>query len=307
MQDIAFLHAGNWLESDHLPEHVIFAGAGYIALEMAQFYRRTGARVAVVGPGEPVADHEDRDVAQALQAILEEEGITFRLGARVKAVAREASGVRVSFQADRETGSIAGSHLFIATGRRPNTDDLGIDTIGLTPDKDGIIEAGERLATRVPGVWVAGDARGGPMFTHTSWNDHLVLESQLLGDGSRTTVGRIVPYAIFTDPELSRVGMTEAEGHRKHGEHIKVATFKMKQNGKAVEQGEARGFIKLIADARDGRLLGAAVLAVEGAELVASDITLMNAGATLAPIRQGVYLHLTLSEAIQSAASALEL
>jgi pyruvate/2-oxoglutarate dehydrogenase complex dihydrolipoamide dehydrogenase (E3) component len=307
LEDVAFLHAGNWLESDHLPKHVIFAGAGYIALEMAQFYRRMGAQVTVVGPGKQVADHEDPDVAQALQRILADEEITFRLGGRVKAVAREASGVRVSVRTDGETGPIAGSHLFIATGRRPNTDDLSLDTIGLTPDKDGVIEVDDRLATRAAGVWVAGDARGGPMFTHTSWDDHRVLESQLLGDGSRTTAGRIVPYAIFTDPELGRVGMTEAEARRKYGEEVKTATFEMKQNGKATEQGETRGFIKLIADGRDGRLLGAAVLAVEGAELVASYITLMNAGATLAPIRQGIYIHPTLSEAIQSAASVLEL
>ena len=149
----------------------------------------------------------------------------------------------------------------------------------------GAIRVDERLATNVPGVWVAGDARGGPMFTHTSWDDHLVLESQLLGDGSRTMTGRIVPYAIFTDPELGRVGMTEEEARRAHGNQIKVAIFDMKHSGKATEEGETRGFIKLIANVRDKRLLGAAVLAVEGAELVASYITLMNAGAPLTRIR----------------------
>jgi pyruvate/2-oxoglutarate dehydrogenase complex dihydrolipoamide dehydrogenase (E3) component len=171
----------------------------------------------------------------------------------------------------------------------------------------GAIQVDERLATNVPGVWVAGDARGGPMFTHTSWDDHLILESQFLGDGSRTTTGRIVPYAIFTDPELGRVGMTEEEARRAYGSQIKVASFEMKHSGKATEEGETQGFIKLIADVRNKRLLGAAVLTVEGAELVASCITLMNSWADLSRMSSGIYIHPTLSEAVQSAAVALNL
>ena len=307
LSTVEYLHAGNWLKHDQLPAHVIFAGAGVIALEMAQFYRRMGAQVTVIGSGSQAAVSEDSEVSGALQEILEAEGIEFRLNSRVKSVSGDSMGVRVIAESAGQEQSITGSHLFLATGRRPNTDDLGLEVVGVRIGEKGAIQVDERLATGAPGVWVAGDARGGPMFTHTSWDDHLILESQLLGDGSRTTTGRIVPYAIFTDPELGRVGMTEGEARRVHGGQIKVAHFDMKHSGKATENGETRGFIKLIADARDSRLLGAAFLATEGAELVAPCITLMNAGAPLTRIRDGIYIHPTLSEAMQSAVVALNL
>jgi pyruvate/2-oxoglutarate dehydrogenase complex dihydrolipoamide dehydrogenase (E3) component len=304
---VAYLHAGNWLKNDELPEHVILVGAGPIGLEMAQFYRRMGSQVTVVGSGNRVAGNEDPEVADALQAILEAEGIAFRLNSRVKAAASDSVGVRAVVESGEKEESITGSHLFLATGRQPNTDDLGLECVGVRLGEKGVIQVNERLASSVPGIWVAGDARGGPMFTHTSWDDHLILESQLLGDCSRTTIGRIVPYAIFTDPELGRVGMTEKEARRIHGENIKVANFAVRQNGRATELGETQGFIKLIADVRDHRLLGAAFLTSEGAELVASCITLMNAGAPLSRIETGIYIHPTLSEAMQSAVVALNL
>ncbi|MDB6172153.1 MAG: FAD-dependent pyridine nucleotide-disulfide oxidoreductase [Chthoniobacteraceae bacterium] len=307
LSTVAYLHAGNWLKYDQLPQHVIIAGAGPIALEMAQFYRRMGAEVTVVGSGHQVAANEDPEVAGALQGIMETEGIAFRLNSRVKAVTGDSMMVRVVADSAEKEQSITGSHLFLATGRRPNTNDLGLEAVGVRIGEKGAIQVDERLATGVPGIWIAGDARGGPMFTHTSWDDHLILESQLLGNGSRTTTGRIVPYAIFTDPELGRVGMTEKEARRLHGGQIKVASFAMKHSGKATEQGETQGFIKLIADIRDKRLLGAAFLTAEGAELVASCITLMNTGAPLTRIRDAIYIHPTLSEAMQSAVVALNL
>jgi pyruvate/2-oxoglutarate dehydrogenase complex dihydrolipoamide dehydrogenase (E3) component len=307
LSTVEYLHAGNWLKHDQLPARVVIAGAGVIALEMAQFYRRMGAQVTVIGSGDQAAATEDPEVSGALQAILEAEGIEFRLNSWVKSVSSDSTGVRVVAESAGQKQSITGSHLFLATGRQPNTDDLGLETVGARLGEKGAIQVDERLATGAPGVWVAGDARGGPMFTHTSWDDHLILESQLLGDGSRTTTGRIVPYAIFTDPELGRVGMTEGEARRLHGGQIKVAHFDMKYSGKATEVGETQGFIKLIADTRDHRLLGAAFLTAEGAELVASCITLMNAGAPLTRIRDGIYIHPTLSEAMQSAVVALNL
>ena len=307
LSEVEYIHAGNWLKHDQLPKHLIFAGAGAIGLEMAQFYRRMGAQVTVVASESQVAKGEDGEVARAMQAILEAEGIVVRLNSPIKAVANDPAGVRATIQSAGKEESITGSHLFLATGRLPNTDDLGLQALGIRMGGKGAIQVDERLSTNVPGVWVAGDARGGPMFTHTSWDDHLVLASQLLGDGSRTTTGRIVPYAIFTDPELGRVGMTEEEARRTYGSQVKVATFEMKHSGKATEQGETQGFIKLIADIRDKRLLGAAILAVEGGELVASCITLMNSGAALTRMSSGIYIHPTLSEAVQSAAVALDL
>ena len=307
LDDVPFLHAGNWLDSKALPDHVVFAGAGYIALEMAQFYRRMGAQVTVIGPDKQVVQHEDADVALALQRTLENEGIIFRLNSRVKAVSRDGQAVRVALESLGKDESVTGSHFFIATGRRPNTNDLGFETVGVKVNDRGVIEVDDRLATSVPGIWAAGDVRGGPMFTHTAWDDYRILESQLLGDVKHTKAGRVIPYAIFTDPELGRVGMTEDEARRKHGDHVRVATFPMKFNGKATELGETCGFIKLVGDSRDRKLLGAAVLAVEGAELAGIYITLMNARATIDTICDGIYIHPTLAEAAQSAASALKL
>src|SRR5439155_1575541 len=164
--------------------------------------------------------------------------------------------------------------LFVATGRKPNTDDLGLETIGVKVSDRGIIETDKRLAAGVDGVWAAGDIRGGPMFTHTAWDDYRVLMSQMTGDGSRTT-DRVVPYAVFTDPELGRVGLTESEA-RQAGRAVKVARFDMEENGKAREIGETKGFIKVIVDQQTNRILGAAVLAAEGAELVHIYVDLMN-------------------------------
>ncbi|HEY6579790.1 MAG TPA: FAD-dependent oxidoreductase, partial [Rubrobacter sp.] len=183
--------------------------------------------------------------------------------------------------------------------RLPNTDDLGLENVGLETSK-GIIEVDERLATSIEGIWAAGDIRGGPMFTHTSWDDHRVLLSQMAGDGSHTTE-RVVPYAIFTDPELGRVGMTEREA-REAGYEVEVMTLDMRQEkGKAREIGENKGLIKVVADASDGRILGAAVLTAEGAELVHVYVDLMNAGATLDVLRNAVHIHPTLAEDVQSA------
>ena len=180
-------------------------------------------------------------------------------------------------------------------------DDLGLENVGLDTAKS-IVEVDERLATKVEGIWAAGDVRGGPMFTHTSWDDHRILLSQIAGDGSRTTE-RVVPYGIFTDPELGRAGMTEHEA-REAGYEVEVYTFDMKkEKGKALEIGENRGFIKVVADASNDRILGAAVLAAEGTELVHVYVNLMNAGASLDAIRDAVYAHPTLAEDIQSAVS----
>lgn len=304
LADVPYLHAGNWLASEQCPKRLAIIGASYIGLEMAQFYRAMGADVCVIGPGGQIADREDEDVAAELKNLLEAEGIRFELSTKVTALARDASGGLTLTTDDGRT--IAATDLFLATGRHPNTDDLGLETVGVDRDAKGFIKVDQRLASNVKGISVAGDVRGGPMFTHSSWDDHRILENQLFGDGHRTTAGRIVPYAIFTDPELGRVGLTEREARQRHGDAIRVARFKLSHNGKAVQTGEPNGFVKVIAGP-DDRLLGAAVLAADGAELVASYVTLMNCGATLATICNGIYIHPTVSEAVQSAVLALKL
>ncbi|MGH9630762.1 MAG: mercuric reductase [Bryobacteraceae bacterium] len=300
LAEIEYLDSENWLDRPELPARLAILGGGYIALEMAQFYRRMGSEVTVIERSGQILSHEDEDVARSIQELVEREGVRFHLNSEVKSVRKDGGQLVL----DRDGGQMRVSNLFVATGRKPNTGDLGLEKIGVKLSKEGTLEADRRLATNVEGVWAAGDVRGGPMFTHTSWDDYRILMSQMTGDGSRTT-DRIVPYAVFTDPELGRVGMTEKEA-RKTGRDLKISRFDMKKNGKAREIGAPDGFIKLIADAREGKLLGAAVLADQGGELVHIYVDLMNANAPYSVIRDAVHIHPTLAEAIQSAASALE-
>jgi pyruvate/2-oxoglutarate dehydrogenase complex dihydrolipoamide dehydrogenase (E3) component len=300
LKDIKFIHAGNWLESAELPDHLAMIGGGAIGLEMAQFYRRMGSRVTVIEFGAQIAGHEDPDIAQALQTILESEGIEFRLRTSVKRIRSDGRGLTLALGEDGSS-QLGVSHVFVATGRLPNTDDLGLETVGVTMSNHGIIQVDERLTSNVKGIWVAGDVRGGPQFTHTSWDDYRILLSQIAGDGSRT-MKRVVPYATFTDPELGRVGMTEQEA-RRAGHSVKIGRFEMSDSGKAFEIGETAGVIKVVIDTASNLILGAAVLAANGAELVHIYITLMNAGAPYTVIREAIHIHPTLAEAIQSAVS----
>ena len=300
IEGVDVIESGNWLEKTELPEHVAVVGGSYIGLEMAQFYRRMGSRVTVVvGNHDRVAPREDDDVTEALRDILEDEGIEFVFCERAENVAPDGDRGLVLTLDGGDPAEIRASHLFLATGRKPNTDDLGLETVGLETDS-GFVQVDERLATSVEGIWAAGDIRGGPMFTHTSWDDHRILLSQIAGDGSRTTE-RVVPYAVFTDPDLGRVGMTEREA-REAGYEVEVMRFDIsKEKGKALEIGETKGLIKVVADASSGLILGAAVLAAGGSELVHTYVDLMNAGAPVSVIRDALHIHPTLAEDIQSA------
>lgn len=304
LQDIGYLDAENWLDHATLPQHLALVGGGYIGLEMAQFYRRMGAQVTVIEGGEQVAGKEDPDVAAAIQRALEAEGIAFRLNARVQRLRKGESGITLSLDSGDSSEELPVSDVFIAVGRKPNTDDLGLENVGLHAAANGALEVDRRLCTGIPGIWAVGDVRGGPMFTHTAWDDYRIVESQLIGDGSRTTE-RVVPYAMFTDPELGRVGLTEQQA-RAAGKNIKVARFDMKRNGKATEMGETEGFIKVVIDAGNDRILGASVLSAEASELVHIYVALMNAGAPYTVLKNAIHIHPTLAEAVQSAVSSLQ-
>ena len=300
---IKFIDAGNWLRHKELPVHLVIVGGSYIGLEMCQFYRRMGSRVTVIEDNSRIASREDEDVSEAMQKILEDEGIKFNLNAKVSRVEQKSDGIVVTIEGQSRSKRIAATHIFIAVGRQPNTDDLGLESVGVKTDEHGIVKIDKRLATNIEGVWAAGDIRGGFQFTHTSWDDYRILESQMIGDKSRTTK-RIVPYAMFTDPELGRVGITEKEA-RDNKLDVKVSRYEMKSNGKAREIGESVGFIKVIADAKTEKIIGAAVLANEGAEIVHSYVDLMNANAKYTVLRDAVHIHPTLSEAVQSAVKPL--
>ncbi len=300
IENIKFVDAGNWLQMKELPPHIAILGGSYIGLEMAQFYRRMGSRVTVIENGGRIASREDADISAALQTILEKEKIEFRLNAKVAAVKNPAKGkIALHFDDANKPNVLTATHLFVATGRTPNTDDLGLETVGVNMDERGNVKINEKLETNVEGIWAAGDIRGGFQFTHTAWDDYRIIESQMIGDKSRTTK-RIVPYAMFTDPELGRVGLTETEAREKY-KKIKLGFFEMKGNGKAREIGESVGFIKIVVDAATEKILGAAVLANEGAELVHEYVDLMNADVSYKILRDSVHIHPTLAEAVQSA------
>jgi len=293
------IHADNWLDQTDLPEHLVILGSGYIGFEMGQFYRRMGAQVTLLEGGPQVLKNEDADVAENLESYLKAEGISFLKNIQVNEFKYESGGWKIQLK----DSVVEGSHVFVATGRKPNTDDLGLEKIGVRVDHKGYVLHDEKLSTNVPGVWVAGDARGGPLFTHTAWDDFRILQSQILGDGSRT-LHRIVPYAIFTDPELGRVGITEKQARTQRMD-IAVAHFPFSENSKANELRETKGFIKLIADPKHDQLLGAAVVGAHASETVQLYVTLMNANAPYSVIRDAIYIHPTLAEAAQSAVSLL--
>lgn len=303
LETVDCLHAGNWMDRPELPQHLLLLGGGYIALEMGQFYRRMGSQVTIIERGERILAREDPEVVAALQKLLAAEGIAFRTNTTVERV-EATEGVTLHTRHNERTEKLQGSHLFIAIGRKPNTDDLGLETVGVLQDEHGYVQVDERLATNVEGIWAAGDIRGGPQFTHTSWDDHRILLSQMTGNRSRTT-HRHVPYAVFTDPELGRIGMTEAEA-RKSGKKIKTARFAMERNGKASELGETEGFLQVIADAETDQLLGATLLCTEASELVHIYIALINANAPYTVLRDAIHIHPTLAEAVQSAVAALD-
>ncbi|WP_205544178.1 mercuric reductase [Rubrobacter indicoceani] len=296
LDGVEYLSAENWLDREDLPEKLVVVGGGYIGAEMAQFYRRMGSEVTVVGGSSGrILPNEDEDVSGAMQEILSEEGIEFVLGARAEKVEKSASGLTLTLSGG---GTVSCTDIFVASGRAPNLEALNLDVIGLNPEDSGFVGVDEHLRTSVEGVWAAGDVRGGPMFTHTAYDDFKVILSAMTGDGSHTTE-RVIPYAVFTDPELGRAGMTEAQA-REAGRDIEVMRYDMANDGKSAEIGETKGFIKVVGDAGTKEILGASVLASEGSELVHIYIDLMNAGAPHTVIRDAVHIHPTRSESIQS-------
>ncbi len=298
LDDVPVIDAENWIALHERPAHVLMLGGGYIALEMSQALQRLGSQVTVLQKGSQLAEREEREVSDALLSALERDGCTVRLGVEVQRIERANGGVR----AHLADGVVDGSHLFLAAGRQPNTDTLGLATVGIQPGEGGYLTVDDRLSTERPELWAAGDIRGGPAFTHTAYDDFRVLRSQLLGDGSDDRC-RIVPYAIFTEPELGRVGISEAEA-RRAGRQVRVGRRAMADSGKARELGKTEGFIKVVADAGTGEILGATALCEQGAEIVQLFVELMNAGATVDKLQRAIHIHPTLAEAAKNAALA---
>lgn len=295
LDQTAHLTNAGIMELRELPDHLLVLGGGYIGLEFGQMFRRFGSRVTIVHRGDEILTREDPDVAAELQKILEGEGISFVLRARTSRVQHSNGRITLTLDGDGGSQMLSGSHLLVAVGRRPNTDDLGLEQAGVHTDAKGYIPVNGRLETNVPGIWVIGDVKGGPAFTHISYNDYQILYANLVEGKNVTIDHRIVPYSVFTDPQLGRVGMTEKDARAK-GHNVKIGKIPMSWVARAIERDETAGFMKLVVDAADDRILGAAILASEGGELIQTLGMVMLAGLPYTLLKGAVYIHPTLAE-----------
>jgi pyruvate/2-oxoglutarate dehydrogenase complex dihydrolipoamide dehydrogenase (E3) component len=295
LDQAGFLTNESIMQVTDLPEHLLVLGGGYVGLEFGQMFRRFGSGVTVVDFAEQVLPHEDADVARELQQALEAEGIRFVLKARTTRAERDDGQVVLRLEDGEGAESVRGSHLLVATGRRPNTDDLGLEAAGVQTTTQGFIPVNGRLETNVPGIWALGDVNGGPAFTHIAYNDYQIVSANLIEGKDLTTANRLVPYAVFTDPQLGRVGLTEKEA-RATGRQLKIGKIPMAWVARAVERAETAGLMKLVVDAETDRILGAAILSSEGGELVQILEFVMRAGAPYTLLKGAVYIHPTLAE-----------
>lgn len=304
IEGVDFLTNTSLLDLDVLPEHLVIIGASYIGLEFAQVYRRLGSAVTVIEMGPRAIARDDEDVSETVRDVLEREGVTFRFNAECVKVARSGSGVSVGLSCESGEPEIVGSHLLLAVGRVPNTDDLGLDTVGVATNKRGFIEVDDQLRTSVKGVWALGDCNGRGAFTHTSYHDYEVVAANLLDDDPRRITDRISCYGLFVDPPLGRVGMTEEQA-RKSGRNVLVGKRMMTNVSRAKERGETDGFIKILVDGDTKEILGAAILGIGGDEVVQMLLTAMYAKAPYTDISRGVYIHPTVSELVPTTLQSL--
>jgi pyruvate/2-oxoglutarate dehydrogenase complex dihydrolipoamide dehydrogenase (E3) component len=292
---VDYLTNSSMLDVDELPPHLVILGGSYIGLELAQIYRRFGSEVTVIELAPRLIAREDEDVSLAVADILRGEGIDIRVDTKVVGVARHGNGVAVDVIRDGAHSQIVGSHLMLAIGRRPNTDDLGLDIAGIAVDERDFIKVDDKLCTNVSGVWAMGDCNGRGAFTHTSYNDFEIIAANVLDQGDRRASDRITAYALFTDPPLGRVGMTEADV-RRSGKPALMATLAMANVSRAFEKGESLGFMKILVDKESKKFLGASFLGLSGDELVHSILDLMYAGAPYTVLQRAVHIHPTVSE-----------
>ncbi len=294
---VPYLTNSTILELDALPRHLVIVGGSYVGLEFAQMYRRFGSEITVVEKGSRLVQHEDEDVSEAVREILEREGIAVRCNAECISFSPHGEDVAVSVDCTEGEPEVIGSHALLAVGRRPNTDDLGLENAGVATDKHGYITVDDQLRTSVPGIWALGDCNGKGAFTHTSYNDFEIVAANLFDDQPRRVSDRITAYALYTDPPLGRAGKTEAEA-RKSGRQVLVGTRPMTRVNRAVEKGETQGFMKVLVDAESNQILGAAILGTGGDEAIHCILDVMYAKAPYSTMQRAVHIHPTVSELI---------
>jgi pyruvate/2-oxoglutarate dehydrogenase complex dihydrolipoamide dehydrogenase (E3) component len=300
LDHVPVLDSTSIMELEVLPEHLLVLGGGYIGLEFGQMFRRFGSAVTIVQRGERLLSREDADVAEEVAKILKQDGIEVLLNAEALRVTQAADRrIQMTVRTPDKERALSGSHFLAAAGRVPNTDRLNLASAGIVLDKRGYVRVNERLETNVPGVYALGDVNGGPAFTHISYDDFRILRTNLLEGGQATTTGRLVPYTVFMDPQLGRVGLSEQEA-RARGGNIRVAKMPMAWVARALEVDESRGFMKAVVDAGSKQILGCAILGIEGGELMAMLEIAMMGKVPYAALREAVFAHPTLAESLNN-------
>jgi pyruvate/2-oxoglutarate dehydrogenase complex dihydrolipoamide dehydrogenase (E3) component len=295
MDSVPYLTNATIMELQEVPKHLLILGGGYIGLEFGQMFRRFGSRVTIVHRHDQILCNEDPDIVRELQKALEAEGISFCLNASSERIEKRGGGIALTIETGKGVETMEGSHLLVATGRKPNTDDLGLENAGIKTDERGYIPVNSRLETNVRGIWALGDVNGGPAFTHISYHDYQIVFGNLMEGKNLTTENRYLPYALFTDPQLGRVGITEQKA-RATGKKFKMGTYPLASVARAIERDETAGLMKIIVDGESDRVLGAAILGSEGGELVQILGAMMLAGAPYTVLKGAVYIHPTLAE-----------
>jgi pyruvate/2-oxoglutarate dehydrogenase complex dihydrolipoamide dehydrogenase (E3) component len=294
---VQILTNSSLLELDAVPRHLVIVGGSYIGLEFAQIFRRFGADVTIIEKGPRLIGREDEDVSAAVRAILETEGIAVRCGAECISFAPRGEAIAVSVDCATGEPDVVGSHVLLAVGRRPNTDDLGLDKAGVVTDEHGYIQVDDQLRTSVPHIWALGDCNGRGAFTHTAYNDFEIVAANLLDGEDRRVSDRILGYALYIDPPLGRVGLSEAQARAK-GYQVRVGQRPMTRVARAIEKGETQGFMKVVVDAATDAILGGAILGVGGDEAIHGVLDMMNAQASATTLRHAVPIHPTVSELV---------
>ena len=299
LDSVPTLDSTSIMELDVLPAHLLVLGGGYIGLEFGQMFRRFGSEVTVVQRGKQLLAREDTDVAEEVAKIMREDGIEVLLETQAVRAEQADGAIRLTVRTQTGERTLSGSHLLAAAGRVPNTDALNLSAAGVKTDKGGIVQVNERLETNVPGIYALGDVKGGPAFTHISYDDFRIIRTNLLEGGNTTTTGRLVPYTVYIDPQLGRVGLSETEA-RAQGRRIRVAKMPMAYVARALEMDEPRGFMKAIVDADTNQILGYTALGVEGGELMSMVEIAMMGKVPYTTLRDGIFAHPTLAEALNN-------
>lgn len=297
LDQVPFLTNSSMMQVDFLPRHLVIVGGSYIGLEFAQMFRRFGSEVTIIEKGPRLIAREDEDISACIREILEGEGIQIRLNAECIAVSKQGDAIVAQAMCDSGSPEVVGSHLLMAVGRRPNTGDLGLENAGVLMDDHGYIAVDDHLQTSTHGIWALGDCNGKGGFTHTSYNDYEIVAANLLDNDPRRVSDRIPAYALYIDPPLGRAGMTEAQV-RQSGRKALMATRPMTKVGRAVEKGESLGFMKILVDAESRQILGAAILGVNGDEVIHSILDVMYAKAPYSVIQRAMHIHPTVSELV---------